>query len=149
MLQRVVSLGLSLLLSNWIQIVALVTHHCQTATHHQAATTAAESTSAVGPTHPQKVGSDCCPHPTEKAAVSRASGVDEMTCRCHSMDCCELHRSVPAGTIPARQGEATCLHNLRFAVDQLRLPSTNDAYSSRSKLSYNRISSTQTTSLRL
>ena len=76
MLQRVLSLGLSLLLGNWIQIVALVTHDCQAATHLQAATTAAESTSPVGHTHPQTTGHDCCPHPTKEVLISHTNGLD-------------------------------------------------------------------------
>jgi hypothetical protein len=92
MLKRVLSLGFAILLGNWIQVAAVLSHGCQAAAPVGTAEAAAESTPATAPAYPVKDDHPCCPHPRQEPVVSNVDAKEEMSCRGNSADCCELER---------------------------------------------------------
>ena len=152
MRKQVLSFGLALLLGNWIQAAAALSHHCMGAESHAGLPavpqTAAESTPAATPVHSGNEDHSCCPR-SAPAAASEVNYASEITCRGNSMDCCVLQEPGFNVALPTRQS-LKAFSTARFVAGTGEpMPSARALSQEASNLFRTKISSVPSTSLRL
>lgn len=149
MLKRVLTLGLAVLLGNWIQAAALIAHGCHAAAPVRTAEAAAESTTTKASAHPAKDDHDCCPHPQLGTVASIVDDAEVMSCRGKSVDCCELERPAPSAVLLMPESSAAPPSILLVSMCRQGITGTGALSADVSDSLPNKTSRSQTTSLRL